>query len=265
MCQESGCEDARRLCGGRLVSLIYCFGSNTDAVGMSVRAEDVERHLGSVRMAFAVGDLVVTKNFRVGHACIQIGRQVVGERAIRLDMERAIGAGNVGYGVRSGVYLGAQKLAQEHLAVVAGNVVVQNVAADGMAFGEAVGVIDRDRLDLGHALDVQGEQAEVGVAGAVGDLVGNLFDQRLTMGETDLGSVAQNIGIAAVGLDEERAVIAMDFGDLTGLLGTDCLLVEGAQEQVTVVGGIVGKKIAGNYVGFLKSCTIVSCVNRGSH
>ncbi len=75
-------------------------------------------------------------------------------------------------------------------------------------------VVDRDRLYLGYALDVQGEQADIGMTAAVGDLVGNLLLVRFTVGEADLGSVAQDIGVAAIGLDEEGAVVALDLGDL---------------------------------------------------
>ena len=100
------------------------------------------------------------------------------------------------------------------MTIVAGNVVVQNVAADGAAFGEAVVIVNSDRLYLGYALNVQGEQADVGVTGAVGDLVGDLLLEQFTIGEADLGGVAQDIGVAAVRLDEEGAVIALDLGDL---------------------------------------------------
>lgn len=56
------------------------------------------------------------------------------------------------------------------------------------------------------------------MAGAVGDLVGNLLLNQLAVGEANLGGIAQDIGIAAAGLDVEGAVIPLDRGDLAVLL-----------------------------------------------
>ena len=201
-------------------------------------------------MAFAIGDLVVFDGFLDLLARSEVRCQLIGEFAVRLDVKRAIGAGDIGHGAGGGRYVRAVELTEEKVTVVTGDVVVENVAADRAAFIEAVGIVDCDRLDLAYALDVQGEQADVGVTGAIGDLVGDLLLQNFAVGEAHLGSIAQNIGVAAVRLDEERAVITLDFGDLAvALFGADALLVEETKEQIAVR-CVIRKKISRNYIGF---------------
>lgn len=78
-------------------------------------------------------------------------RQFIGEVAIRLDVERAIGTENVGNGAAIAVDVRAIELAEEELTIITRNVVDQRVAADQIAFVRAVMVVDRDRLDLGYA------------------------------------------------------------------------------------------------------------------
>src|SRR3954447_12132791 len=108
-------------------------------------------------------------------------------------MERTVGSGDVGRCARIAVYSLAIELTEEELAIVAGNIVVQGVAANDVAFVEAVVIVDRNRLDLGYALNVQSEQAKIGMTAAVGDLVRDLLLDQFTIGEADLGSVAQDI------------------------------------------------------------------------
>src|SRR3954467_1763946 len=114
---------------------------------MSVGARDVERQNASIRVALAIGDLVVLDGFRDVLAGSQVFRQRVGEFAIRLDVEDAMIADNVGNSVEAalGADVGAIELTEEELAVVASNVVVQDVAADDAAFVEAVVVVDSNR------------------------------------------------------------------------------------------------------------------------
>ena len=69
---------------------------------MSVGARDVERQNASIRVAFAIGDLVVLDGFRDVLAGSQVFRQRVGELAIRLDVEDAMVADDVGNSVEAG-------------------------------------------------------------------------------------------------------------------------------------------------------------------
>ncbi len=177
-----------------------------------------------------------------------------------MEVEGAVFAGDVGHLAQAllGGDFGAGDAAQIEQARFTHDVVRQDVSAHLVAFGEGELVVDRDRLDR-HAVDVEREDADVGVTGAVRNLVLHAFMIGHAGEEVDLGRVVERVGERAVRLEMEYAVGAGDVGHLTDSFTQDVAAAEGTQVQQAVrAGRVVGQHVARNDLVFREGVMIVA-------